>query len=167
MQLFVRHHAQGLSLTPSGRRLHGSARDLLVHAEELAQDAEGLAEGLAGDLDLGCFVTFAPIVLPGVLRVLANEHPSIRVRPHEADLRSLQDGLRQGRFELALTYDLNLAADIEFEPVVTVPLYAAVPSDHRLAKRSSVRLAELEGEPLVLLGLPDSRDHFLSIFAEA
>ncbi len=167
VQLFVRHHAQGLSLTPAGRRLHASSRELLVHAEELSQDAEGLAEGLSGDLDVGCFVTFAPIVLPGLLRMLAGDHPAIRVRPHEDDLRAIQDGLRQGRFELALTYDLNLGSDIAFEPVVTVPTYIMLPDDHRLAGKNAIRLAELDGEPLVLLGLPESRGHFLSIFAEA
>ncbi|MBN35691.1 MAG: LysR family transcriptional regulator [Rhodospirillaceae bacterium] len=167
VQLFVRHHAQGLSLTPAGRRLHASSRNLLNHAEELSQDAEGLAESLEGDLDVGCFVTFAPIVLPGLLRLVGQEHPAIRVRPHELDLRAVQDGLRRGRFELALTYDLNLAPDIDFEAVVTVPLYAALPADHRLAQRSEVSLADLEGEALVLLGLPDSRDHFLSVFSEA
>ncbi|MBC6440113.1 MAG: LysR family transcriptional regulator [Rhodospirillales bacterium] len=167
VQLFVRHHARGLALTPAGRRLHTAARDLLVHAEELAQDARGLADGLEGDFDAGCFVTFAPIVLPRLLRVLAAEHPAIRVRPHENDLRALQDGLRRGRFEVALTYDLNLAADIAFEPVVTVPIYIALPSGHRLASRSGIRLEDLAEEPLVLLGLPESRGHFLSVFAEA
>ena len=167
VQLFVRRHARGLSLTPAGRRLRTAARGLLAHAEELAQDAEGLAEGLAGDFDAGCFVTFAPIVLPGLLRVLASEHPAIRVRPHEDDLRALQDGLRRGRFEVALTYDLNLASDIAFEAVVAVPIYVALPAGHRLARRERVRLRELADEPLVLLGLPDSRGHFLSVFAEA
>ena len=167
LRLFARRHARGLSLTPAGRRLRAAARALLAHAEELAQDAEGLAEGLTGDFDAGCFVTFAPIVLPGLLRVLANEHPAIRVRPHEDDLRALQEGLRRGRFETALTYDLNLAPDIAFEAMVAVPIHVALPAGHRLAKRKRVRLSELAGEPLVLLGLPESRGHFLSVFAEA
>ena len=167
LALFVRHHARGLSPTPAGRRLAGEARALLAHAEAFAHGAAGLAEGLAGALDVGCFVTFAPLVLPGLLRVLADEHPAIRVAPHEEDLRDLQKGLRHGRFELALTYDLSLGADIAFEAVATVPIHAALPAGHRLAGRRSVRLTELAGEPLVLLALPESRGHFLSVFAEA
>ena len=129
--------------------------------------ADGLAEGLVGELDVGCFVTFAPIVLPGLLRVLAERHPGIRVRPHEDDLRALQDGLARGRFGLALTYDLNLAAGVAFESLVALPLYVALPARHPLAGRAKLRLRELAGEPLVLLGLPDSRSYFLSVFAEA
>jgi len=167
LQLFIRHHAQGLSLTPAGRRLFASARDLLAHADEVSQDAEGLGEALAGELDVGCFVTFAPFVLPGVLRVLASEHPAIRVRPHEDDLRALHEGLRRGRFEYAITYDLNLPQDIDFEPLVVVPIHVIVPANHRIARRKTVKLKEFDGEPLVLLGLPESRGHFLSVFAEA
>ncbi len=166
VQLFVRQHARGLALTPAGRRLHAAAQALLLQAGELAEEASGLGEGLSGDLDVGCFVTFAPIVLPGLLRVLAATRPLIRIRPHEDDLRALQHGLRNGRFEVALTYDLNLEKDIAFEPVVPVPLYAALPADHRLASAPELGLRDLEGEPLVLLGLPDSRGHFLSLFAE-
>ncbi|MDE0047339.1 MAG: LysR family transcriptional regulator [bacterium] len=167
VQLFVRQHARGLALTPAGRRLHAAAQALLLQADELAEEAGGLASGLSGDLDVGCFVTFAPIVLPGLLRVLAATQPLIRIRPHEDDLRALQHGLRNGRYEVALTYDLNLENDIDFEPVVPVPLYAALPSDHRLASAAALDLRDLEDEPLVLLGLPDSRGHFLSLFAEA
>ena len=167
VQLFVRQHARGLALTPAGRRLHAAAQALLLQAGELTEEASGLSGGLSGDLDVGCFVTFAPIVLPGLLRVLAARQPLIRVRPHEDDLRALQHGLRNGRFEVALTYDLNLEKDIAFEPVVPVPLYAALPADHRLASAEELDLRDLEGEPLVLLGLPDSRGHFLSLFAEA
>ena len=167
IQLFVRHHAQGLSLTPAGRRLYASARDLLTHAEELAQDAAGLAEGLIGELDVGCFVTFAPYVLPGLLRVLAGEHPGIRVRPHEDDLRALPEGLRRGRYEVAIVYDLNRPQDVAFESLLTVPIHALLPADHKAASRRSVKLADLAQEPLVLLNLPESRSYFLSVFAEA
>ena len=167
LQLFIRHHAQGLSLTPAGRRLFASARDLLTHADEVTQDAAGLGEALDGELDVGCFVTFAPFVLPGLLRVLASEHPAIRVRPHEDDLRALPEGLRRGRYEFAVTYDLNLPQDINFESLVTVPIHVIVPADHAIAGKFRVKLRELDGEPLVLLDLPESRGHFLSVFAEA
>ncbi len=167
VRLFVRQHARGLALTPAGRRLNVAAGALLRQAEDLTQEAHGLAEGLAGDLDVGCFVTFAPLVLPGLLRVLAGRHPLIRIRPHEDDLRALQDGLTAGRFEVALTFDLRLDKEVAFEPLVAVPLHALLPEDHRLARAPQLALDDLDGEPLVLLGLPDSRSYFLSIFSEA
>ena len=46
LTLFVRHHAQGLSTTPAGRRLVVEARSLLAHAEELRLGALGTREGV-------------------------------------------------------------------------------------------------------------------------
>ena len=164
LQLFLRHHAQGLSLTVSGRRLLGQARQLIAHADELQLTALDLGGGLAGQLDLGCFITFAPWVVPGLLRGFARQFPEARVRLHEAHVQGVLDELRSGLSEVALTYDLDLRPDILFEPLGEVPLHAVLPANHRLARRREVRLADLAKEPLVLLGLPQSREYFLSIF---
>lgn len=164
LQLFIRHHAQGLSLTPAGRRLLGQARQLIAHADELRLAALDLGGGLAGELDLGCFITFAPWIVPGLLRGFGERFPDARVRLHEAHVQGVLENLRGGRSEVALTYDLDLGPDILFEPLGEVPIHAILPAGHRLARRPAVRLAELAGEPLVLLGLPQSREYFLSIF---
>jgi DNA-binding transcriptional LysR family regulator len=164
LQLFLRHHAQGLSLTAAGRRLLGQARQLIAHADELQVTALDLGGGLAGQLDLGCFITFAPWIVPGLLRGFARQFPEARVRLHEAHVRGVLDELRSGLSEVALTYDLDLRPDILFEPLGEVPLHVVLPAAHRLARRREVRLADLAKEPLVLLGLPQSREYFLSIF---
>jgi DNA-binding transcriptional LysR family regulator len=164
VRLFVRQHAQGLALTPAGRRLVGDARSLLSHAEGLRATARGLGEGLSGTLDVGCFVTFASFVLPGLLRAFATAHPDIRVAIHESDLDGLHVGLRSGRHELALTYGLGLGEDVAFEPLVEVPVHALLPADHALASRAKVPLRRLAREPMILLSLPRSRAYFLSIF---
>ena len=62
VQLFIRHHAQGLSLTPAGQRFLLEARSLLAHADDLQQSARGLADELSGELDVGCFITFALLI---------------------------------------------------------------------------------------------------------
>lgn len=164
LQLFLRHRAQGLSPTPAGRRLLLEARSLLAHADELQQSARGLADALAGDLDVGCFITFASLLMPGLLGAFAARFPDIHIQLHEDHTEALLASLRGGRFDLALTYDLNLGADLAFEPLAEVPFHVILPARHRLARRPAVSLKELIDEPLVLLGLPQSRDYFLSVF---
>jgi len=164
LKLFVRHHAQGLSLTPAGQRFLLEARSLLAHAEDLRQSAQGLADDLSGELDVGCFITFASLLMPRLLGAFAARFPDIRIRLHEDHTEALLASLRGGRFDLALTYDLNLGPDLTFEPLAEVPFHVILPARHRFARRPAVSLAELAPEPLVLLGLPQSRDYFLSIF---
>ncbi|HTI02871.1 MAG TPA: LysR family transcriptional regulator, partial [Acidisoma sp.] len=64
VQLFIRHHAQGLSLTPAGRRLLVEAKQLLQQAQSLYAVASEAAETVAGPLSVGCMVTMAPMVMP-------------------------------------------------------------------------------------------------------
>ncbi len=163
LDLFLRHHAQGLSLTPAGRRLQTEATDLLAHAEELRQGALDLSQRPGGEIELGCFQTFAPMRVPGMLRALKGRFPDMTVRVREEHLAGLLEGLRRGRFDLGLTYDLGLGPEFAFETLAEVPLYVMLPARHRFASRKTVALAELVEEPLVLLDLPQSRDHFLSI----
>ena len=70
VQLFIRHHARGLALTPAGRRLLGRANLLIKQAEDLHQYATDLGDSLTGQLDVGCFVTLAPIFMPPLTMVL-------------------------------------------------------------------------------------------------
>jgi len=163
-QLFLRHHARGLSLTPAGRRLFAESRGLLAHAEELA--AGGLSDGerLRGELHLGYFVTFAPYYLPGLLLQFAERHPDVVVRLHEGDIESLRRGLALGTIELALIYDLALGQDLAREPLAALKPYALLPTQHPLAKRKRVALHALAAEPFILLDLPHSREYFRSIF---
>jgi DNA-binding transcriptional LysR family regulator len=66
-----------------------------------------------------------------------------------------------------LTYDLDLASDLAFAPLASLPPFALLGADHPLAARESVTLEELAGEPLVLLDLPHSREYFRALFATA
>lgn len=143
VQLFVRHHARGVSLTPAGRTFVAAARNLLLHADDLGQKANELNESIRGDLDLGCFQTIGLVLLPRLLRRFRNQYPGVHVNLHEGDTEQLQHKLRNAVIELALLYDLDL--DRAFTKVTLFSLrpYALLPTNHRLAKHSKVYLKEL------------------------
>ena len=164
VQLFIRHHAQGLSLTPSGRRLMAQAAQLLKQAENLHQYATDLGQTLSGRLDVGCFLTLAPILMPDLIKAFKGDNPELEINCREGDHEQLLAGLRDGAYELAFVYDLETGDDVSFLPLAEFPPYAILPSDHRLAKRKRVKLSDLIEEPLVLLDLPHSRNYFARIF---
>ncbi|WP_030608404.1 LysR family transcriptional regulator [Streptomyces sclerotialus] len=164
VQLLIRHHAKGLSLTRAGERFLHELRGFLTHAEDLTETARSLGTELVGELAVGCFQTLAPFCLPRLLREFGDAHPAVRVQVTEGDIRAVQHDLRHGRCELALLYDLGLDPDIEREVLAVAPPYALVPPDHPLAGAGAVRLADLAAEPMILLDLPLSRDYFRSLF---
>ena len=164
VQLFLRRRAQGLTLTPAGRRFLGSARGLLERAGALEAEAQGLGAGLDGPLEIGCFVTLAPFFLPRLLGAFAARYPTVELGFREGDIRRLQDELTAGAIELALVYDLDLDERVEAEPMAAVAPHALISAGHRLAAGASVSLAALAEEPMVLLDLPHSREYFQSLF---
>ncbi|MCX4723143.1 LysR family transcriptional regulator [Streptomyces sp. NPDC090052] len=163
VQLFLRRRAKGLTPTPAGSRLLHEARKLLAHAREVADEAKGTGAELTGPVALGCFITLAPFFLPALLTEFADRCPGVEVTVLEAEATELGRALSEGRIDWALTYDLGFGPEVQRETVATVPAHALVAAGHRLAGRQSVDLAELAGEPLVLLDLPYSRDYFWSM----
>jgi len=116
---------------------------------------------------LGCFAILSPHLVPRVLAAADEQLPALAVEPQEETLDGVEQGLLEGRFELALTYDLGSGAGIVREPLSTVPPHVVLASTHPRARQRSVRLADLVAEPFVLLDLPHSREYFESVFAAA
>ena len=167
VQLFIRHHAQGLSLTPQGQRLLREAKLLLVQAAELEASAGELSTQVGGMLPIGCLVTLYPLLVPELIQVFRARHRSASVHAIAGDQAALLGQLRRGDIALALTYDLDIPPDVELLPLAKLPPTALVAARHRLARRRTVDLAELAGEPFLLLDLPMSREYFLSLFHQA
>lgn len=164
VQLFVRHHASGLSLTQAGRDLLGMARNLLKNAEDLHATAREINAGISGTIALGCMVSLAAVMLPKLVAQFSQALPQVDFNTYEVGHEELLQGLRDGRLDLALTYDMALLDDIAFTPLSELHPYVILPKLHRLARQPSVALASLLDEPYVLLDLPHSRDYFASLF---
>lgn len=167
VQLFVRHHAQGLSLTPAGTRFLAAAKAVLQSAHELYDVANEATAAVSGPINLGSFRTHAPLLVPELCKTFLAKHPRAELNVTEGSEASLLEKLRRAQIDLALTYEMHITPDIGFEPLARLPTYALVPAAHDLAARASVRLEELAEEPFILLDLPLSREYFLSLFARA
>ncbi len=167
VQLFLRRQARGLALTTPGDRFLVQARNLLAHADEVERFADTMGDRLAGEIRIACFVTLAPFVLPSLLTEFAAAYPGVAVSFEEANQLDLQERVREGRCELAMTYAYGLGDEFETEVLAEVPPRIVVSADHPLARRRSVSLREMADAPMVLLDLPHTRDYFLSLFRSA
>lgn len=164
VQLFIRHHAQGLSLTPIGRELLTEAKKLIDQADGLYAVASEASGQVRGRLTFGCMLTLAPMVVPELAQTFVAAYPSVEITHTEADHERLIDGLRRAEIDAIITYDLNVPPGVDFLPLASLPPHIVVGEEHPLAHRTSVKLSELAEEPLILLDLPVSRDYFLALF---
>lgn len=165
LPLFIRRHAQGLSLTEGGRQFTEAARVVLAAGAALNDRAAELTGQVRGPLAVGCLLTFAQVVLPRLRRSFAEAHPDVEFRQSEHDHAALIEALRHARLDAALSYDLELPGDLDFLPLLPLAPYALLPEGHPLAGRAQVTAGDLAPHPMVLLDLPYSADYFLSFFA--
>ena len=166
VDLIIRHHAQGISLTPPGRRLLADARSLLRHGESFQEKASSFSKYLAGEIALGCYRPLAPICLPRLLEGFSSKHSNIKFIVNEGVQAELVERLRTGIIELALTYDINLPEDVDLSPIYEAETYALLPGGHELASLDSVTMAQLAREPFIFLDMPSAKQYFNNLFEQ-
>jgi DNA-binding transcriptional LysR family regulator len=167
LQLLIRHHAKGVSLTEAGERLLVQARTLLEDAQVLDQAAHDLGSAPIGSISIGMFSVIAPYFVPELIAQLAAAHPDIEARIDEVDLDELNDGVLSGKYEVGFGYDFGHSSQVTLEHLVAIPAHVVVPANHKLATLKKIALSQLNGEQLVFLDLPHSRDYFMKALRTA
>lgn len=149
--LFERSKTE-VTITPIGRAVVEHAQRVLEGVDGLRAAAEQHQDQMRGPLRLGVIYTIGPYLLPHLmpeLHAAAPEMPLMIVEDYTANLRQR---LKQGELDAIL-----IALPFDEPGVVTLPLYeepfvALLPASHPLTQRKQLRLQELAGEQLLLLG---------------
>jgi DNA-binding transcriptional LysR family regulator len=165
MQLFVRHHARGVTTTAAGARFVHEARLLLKHAVDFHRSAAALGSSIAGEITVGCFGTLATRYMPALLSEFSRRMPSITVQLEEGNQQEIVDGLLSGRMEIAIAYAYALPREIIGDSLVELPPYLLVSANHPLAAQEKISLKQVVNEPFILLDLPHSREYFMNLFS--
>jgi DNA-binding transcriptional LysR family regulator len=167
LKLFERRHARGMVLTDAGDALAIECRNVLGQAWALGSERRSGAREVRGWVHFGCLLSFAPFLVPPLVRDFLKGHPQARVYWHEGNHEYLMEGLQSGALEFAILYDFEVPSGIACLPLRSAPLQAVLPGNHRLTRKKSVALRELAAEPMVLLDLPRTREYILSAFSSS
>ena len=148
VRLFERS-VKGMRLTQAGAALAAEARAVLGRLERAEARVRAIG-GQPGPYRIGFVSAALNSALPNLLRGLKAERrpaPSLfeMTTPEQAD------ALNDGRIDVALLHPPTpLPADFESIALGRDPFWAALPADHRLARRKALRFADIAGEPFVL-----------------
>ena len=167
IQLFIRHHAQGVSPSPAGLRFLAEARNLLTQAHDLRRQTAAAGTAIEGTLSLGSFSTIAPAFVPQLISTFKAAHPEVAIRLEEGTQDWLFQALRAGHHDLALLYDVDMPDEFHLTPLASFAPYVLLPADHRLTRFRHVPLVALKHEPFILLDIAPSRTYFTRILESA
>ncbi|WP_312609020.1 LysR family transcriptional regulator [Agrobacterium pusense] len=137
------------TLTVAGEVVYRRAVRILAERESLMaelDDLRGLKRGMLrlGLPPIGSSTLFAPL-----FAIYRNRHPSIDIRLAEHGSDRLEEILHVGEIDLAASL-LPVSDEFEWQEVRREPLVALLQTDHALAAKASINLAELKDQPFLL-----------------
>mgnify|MGYP006195380501 CR=1 FL=1 len=138
-------------LTEVGAEIAQRARTVVHDVDQIRAIARRTLDPESGTLRLGIFPTLAPYLLPHAMPLLRARFPQLEMLLVEEKtpiiLRQLHEGkLDAGILALPL-HDEQLHCEFLFEE----PFLLAVPRQHPLATRQTIRIGELSEQRLLLL----------------
>lgn len=140
-----------LMLTAAGQDVVLRARRIVAEVEEMRESARRSRDPEAGSLRLGVFPTLGPYLLPHVVPQLRERFPQLELLLVEEKSDVLLARLREGKLDASLLalplHDEQLHVEFLFEE----PFVLAAPRQHPLASQSSLTMAQLSDETLLLL----------------
>lgn len=157
-RIFDRGRA-GAHPTPLGEDIVRRAQRILAQVEDLRSVArDGAAKPFGGRLRLGVLPSIGPYLLPPVVTALHASHPELRILIREESTWTLEQGLRQGRFDMIISTPED-HPNTRQERLCLEHLLVAVARDDVLAEgHGPVTASELRGRIFLTL----DRGHRLS-----
>lgn len=139
-----------VALTQAGQALLPHARRILTAVEAAEQDVRELGALTRGMVSLGAPSTVSSHVLPARLTEFKRLYPGLEVTLREAGTQSLLAMIEKGELDLAIAVTDVLPGHVEVLPLREETYVLAVNAHHPLAKRRTVRLADLANEAFIL-----------------
>lgn len=170
-ELFDRGN-QPIRLTAAGSAFAEDARLALNHSRRALEQGRRAARGELGHLTVGAISWANNAVVPSALRAFRARAPTVSLELYTTSPRAQVEGLHDRRLDVgfsAFARWMKGRPGLQVEPLLEEPMVALVPQDHPLARGSSISLADLAAERLVVLAdvaTPGLVDKQVSVFHE-
>lgn len=147
--LFERYKKR-LILTDSGELLYTRAKELLSSSENIFKEITEQGQGLKGTVKIGCSTAANITVIPSVVEKIREQSLDITIDVREGNYSDILRELRNNEIDIGIVRNINQPHDLQIEKLIKEPLLLALPSNHRLLRRSSIELKDLEKEKFLM-----------------
>lgn len=138
-----------VELAPLGRVFLERVRTALDDLESAMLGISDIAANRSGLVTVACLPSAALYFLPGVIGGFSRRYPGIRVRVVDETMNQVLQSVLSGESDFGIGFMSTLVPEIAFEAIHNDPFVLAMRREHPLAKRKSVRWADVENESLI------------------
>ena len=147
----IERQPNNVSLTEAGEQIVARARRILEASDEVVTLARSHRDPLAGKLRVALLPTIGPYLLPRIAPTLRKSLGRLELQLYEYQTGPMLEKLQAGELDvgiLALPVDLE---GLDARDLYIEPFMVALPDQHKLTKRDTIRTEDLKGETLLLL----------------
>ncbi|MDQ6765180.1 MAG: LysR substrate-binding domain-containing protein [Verrucomicrobiota bacterium] len=146
---------QGTRLTPSGKSFLADARRVLAHGEQIVQAVRRLDRDEKRDLRIGYVADLVYDLLPPSIAAFQAVFPTVPVHLYDMTCGEQLTALSEGRLDLGFlgSPEVEERAGIRARQIAAYKTVAAVSKKNPLARRSVIKLKELE--PMFFVGISE------------
>lgn len=155
---------KGLTLTASGHEFLRAVESSLTILDRGIAQAREIAVGERPIVSIGYSPSLGNRLMPELLPVLEREFPGITFDLLGVDTGEVAAGVIAGRFDLGLEHGESSAPELAIESLVDEPLVVALGTEHPLAGRDLIALAELQGSELMIWPRDTAPEYYDRIF---
>lgn len=142
-----------VTLTDQGEALLPLVQKTLEMSQQCVQAASDMRKELCGTLRVGVPFCFDEIVVMA-LKEFYKAHPKVKIVVVKKTAARLMEMLRAGMLDLVMAFKpMTESGDLQMKDLFSVQPHCIVRSDHYLAGRKSVTLADLHNYGLILPGV--------------
>ncbi len=147
----IERHPRRIALTDAGTQVVARARRIIEASDEIVALAETRRDPLAGRLRMALLPTIGPYLLPLVATRLRRKLPRLELLLYEYQTGPMLDHLNAGDIDVGILALPVSSEGLSERRLFDEPFMLAVPEQHALARRRSVKATDLNGETLLLL----------------
>ena len=147
----VERQPKNVQLTEVGRQIVVRARRMLDEGDEIIALARSNTDPFAGKLKIALIPTIGPYLLPRVMQKIRKTMPHLGLMLYEYQTEPLLKRLRDGEFDLGIIALPAAQEGVESRPLYEEAFTVALPNHHPLADKSTIKVADLKGQTLLLL----------------
>jgi LysR family hydrogen peroxide-inducible transcriptional activator len=147
----VERQPKNVQLTDVGKQVVIRARRMLEDGEQIVALARSNTDPLAGKLKVALIPTIGPYLLPRVMPKIRKALPQLGLMLYEYQTEPLLKRLRDGEIDVGIIA-LPVAQDgLESEELYEEAFTVALPTNHPLSERATIKPTDLKGHTLLLL----------------
>lgn len=147
----VERQPKNVQLTDVGKQVVIRARRMLDEGDEIIALARNNTDPFAGKLKLALIPTIGPYLLPRVMQKIRKALPNLGLMLYEHQTEALLKRLRDGEIDLGVMALPATQEGMESRELYEEAFTVALPNDHPLTARSTIRIQDLKGQTLLLL----------------